>query len=266
MRKHRRRKSGGGSSLFPYLSPTSDRFTLYADMLRQPHLLVAGATGSGKSVVINALIYTALFQHPTDQSGGAQFILIDPKRVELSQYKSLPHTVEYASEPDTMRQALYHAIQICEARYASMQKDGRRYWGGGDLYVIVDEFADLMTTQKRLILPVVQRLAQIGRAAQVHIILATQTPISKVLPTEVKCNFDARLALRTRSAQDSRNITGFKGCESLPRYGFGYYMTPERSKVEALPMIGAAELAARVHWWEVQKSPWRRLLNLIRSA
>lgn len=247
--------------LFPYLSPSGERYKLYADMLRQPHLMVAGATGSGKSVVINALIYTALYNHPTTGANGALFILIDPKRVELSQYRALPHVIEYASEPDTMRHALNTAMALCESRYKAMQRAGERLYSGGDVYIIIDEFADLMTTQKRLIMPTVQRLAQIGRAAKMHIILATQTPISRVLPTEIKCNFDSRLGLRTRSAQDSRNITGLKGCEALPRYGYGYYMTPERNAVEVLPMIPAAELAERVTWWTRQKSPLNRWKN-----
>lgn len=254
--RQRRRKS-----LFPYLSPTGDRYLLYADMLRQPHLLIAGATGSGKSVVINALIYTALFNHPTNGSGGSLFILIDPKRVELAQYKSLPHVLHYASEPDTMRQALYNAMTLCENRYKAMQKDGSRKYKGGDIYIIIDEFADLMTTQKRLIMPIIQRLAQIGRAAKVHIILATQTPIAKVLPTEIKCNFDARVALRTRSAQDSRNITGVAGCETLPRFGYAYYMTPEQTKLTPVPMIPEEELEARVKWWTAQKNPLHRIKN-----
>ena len=217
-------------------------------MLKQPHLLIAGATGSGKSVVINALIYTALFDHPTDGSGGSLFILIDPKRVELAQYKALPHTLQYASEPD-------------ENRYREMQRDGARLYNGGDVYIIIDEFADLMTTQKRLIMPPIQRLAQIGRAAKVHIVLATQTPIAKILPTEIKCNFDARIALRTRSAQDSRNILGLAGCEALPRYGYGYYMTPEQTRKTALPLIPDQELSARVQWWTDQKSPLQRVKN-----
>lgn len=252
--RERRRKS-----LFPYLSPSGDRYILYADMLKQPHLLIAGATGSGKSVVINALIYTALFDHPTDGSGGSLFILIDPKRVELAQYKALPHTLQYASEPDEMRQAIYNAMQLCESRYREMQRDGARLYNGGDVYIIIDEFADLMTTQKRLIMPPIQRLAQIGRAAKVHIVLATQTPIAKILPTEIKCNFDARIALRTRSAQDSRNILGLAGCEALPRYGYGYYMTPEQTRKTALPLIPDQELAARVQWWTDQKNPLQRI-------
>lgn len=235
-----------------YTTPAGDVYTLYEDMLKQPHLLIAGATGSGKSVVINALIYTALYKFPWQDPDGAQFILIDPKRVELSQYKRLPHTLCYASEPDAMREALQYAMQLCEDRYKQMQRRGLRKFPGGDIYVIIDEFADLMTTQKRLIMPTVQRLAQIGRAAKVHIILATQTPIAKVLPTEIKCNFDARVALRTRSAQDSRNILGAACCESLPRYGYAYYMTPESSYKTQVPMIDGQEIENRVNFWRKQ--------------
>ncbi len=238
-----------------YNTPSGERFKLYADMLRQPHLLIAGATGSGKSVVINALVYTALYQMPGDGAGAASFILIDPKRVELAQYKELPHVLRYASEPDTMREALRYAMRLCESRYVSMQRNGLRKYPGGDVYIIIDEFADLMTTQKKAVMPLVQRLAQIGRAARVHIILATQTPIAKVLPTEIKCNFDARVALRTRSAQDSRNITGINGCEALPRFGYGYYMTPDHEGTVQLPMYSDADLAARVRWWTDQQTP-----------
>lgn len=254
MFNNRQRKSDE-LSLFLYQSPSGDLYTLYADMLKQPHLLIAGATGSGKSVVINALMYTALYNFPGDQDGSSEFILIDPKRVELVDYKNLPHTIYYASEPDTIRHALTLAMNICENRYKTMQAARLKKYNGSHLYIIIDEFADLMTTQKQFVVPIIQRLAQIGRAARVHIILATQTPIAKILPTEIKCNFDTRLALRTRSAQDSRNITGVKGCETLPRYGYGYYMTPERNKVEALPMIPDEELNARVEWWEQQKPP-----------
>ena len=210
-----------------YTSPAGQVCTLYEDMLRQPHLLIAGATGSGKSVVINALIYTALYKFPWPDADGVQFILIDPKRVELSQYKRLPHTLCYASEPDAMREALSYAMQLCENRYRSMQRAGVRKYPGGDIYIIIDEFADLMTTQKRLIMPIIQRLAQIGRAAKVHIILATQTPIAKVLPTE-----------------------------------FAYYMRPEGHYKTEIHMYSEAETAGRVKWWIDQaRGPLHKLFN-----
>lgn len=232
-----------------WTTPTGDYFTLYKDMLKQPHLLIAGATGSGKSVVINGLIYTALHDSPA----AVEFILIDPKRVELVEYKTLPHTVAYASEPGNMVQALEKAMEITEARYQAMQRQRVKKYPGGALYVVIDELADLMTTDRRHVQPLLQRLAQIGRAANVHIIAATQCPLAAVIPTPIKVNFDARVALRTRSAQDSRNILGVKGCELLPRYGQGYYMTPDGLTLYNIPMQDPASVKTMLDYWKRQK-------------
>ena len=231
-----------------YKTPGGQVYTLYKDMLAQPHLLIAGATGSGKSVVINGIIYTALHDSPAR----FQFILIDPKRVELAEYKKLPHTLQYSSEPGDMVQALEKAMEITETRYKVMQAQGLKKYQGGGVYVVIDELADLMTTDRRHVQPLIQRLCQIGRAAGVHVIAATQCPLSAVIPTPIKVNFDSRVALRTRSAQDSRNITGFRGCELLPRYGQGYYMTPEGFKLYNIPMTAPEDIAALVRYWEKQ--------------
>ena len=229
-----------------YKLPAGTYYNLYADMLTQPHLLIAGATGSGKSVIINGIICTALYQSPADVA----FILIDPKRVELAEFRNLPHVIKYASEPADMIQALEMAMKATETRYKAMQRDWVRKWTGGALYVIIDELADLMTTQKRAVQPLLQRLAQIGRAAQVHIIAATQCPLREVIPTAIKVNFDARVGLRTRSPQDSRNILHATGCEKLPRYGQGYYMTPEGLTLYNIPLISDAERARLVNHWK----------------
>ena len=126
-------------------------------------------------------------------------------------------------------------------------------YSGAALYVIIDELADLMTTDRRHVQPLLQRLAQIGRAANVHIIAATQCPLAAVIPTPIKVNFDARVALRTRSAQDSRNILYSRGCEDLPRYGQGYYMTPEGVKLYNIPMIDPAEIDRLITYWKHQR-------------
>lgn len=238
-----------------WTTPGGERYKLYADMLQNPHLMVAGATGSGKSVVINALIYTALYKFPlsAECSNSVGFVLLDPKRVELSVYKCLPHTLRYASEPAEMVQALRYAMQIVEERYREMQRQGVRKYDGRDVYIIVDEFADLMTTNRKQVQPLIQRLSQIGRAANVHIILATQCPLAKVIPTEIKVNFDARVALRTATAQHSRNIMEQTGCELLPAYGQGFYVTPSGTTLYEIPMISEEELSARVKWWMDQK-------------
>ena len=225
-------------------------------MLQQPHLLVAGATGSGKSVVINGIMYTALFKSPAQ----VQFILIDPKRVELIDYKPLPHILRYASEPGEMVQALDYAMEITERRYKAMQARYIKNYDGGAVYIIIDELADLMTTARRQVQPVLQRLAQVGRAANVHIIAATQCPLASVIPTPIKVNFDSRVGLRTRSKQDSRNILGLPGCETLPRYGQGYYMTPAGLQLYNIPMYDPAEVQRLVDYWKHHSRPRLRWL------
>lgn len=234
-------------------TPPGQVYSLYRDMLKQPHLLIAGATGSGKSVVINGLVYTAMYDSPA----AVQFILIDPKRVELVDYKPLPHTLMYASEPGEMVEALEKAMEITESRYKAMQRQRVKKYPGGALYVIIDELADLMTTARRQVQPLIQRLAQIGRAANVHIIAATQCPLATVIPTPIKVNFDSRVALRTRSAQDSRNILGLTGCELLPRYGQGYYMTPDGLKLYNIPMQPQEGINALVKYWQRSRPRFR---------
>lgn len=229
-----------------WTTPPGQYYNLFADMLQQPHLLVAGATGSGKSVVINGIIATAL----KDSPAAVQFIFIDPKRVELIDYKCLPHTLQYASEPGNMVQALQLAIDTTERRYKDMQRQHVKQYAGGAVYVVIDELADLMTTNRKAVQPIIQRLAQIGRAANVHIIAATQCPLSAVIPTPIKVNFDSRVGLRTRSKQDSRNILGVPGCECLPRYGQGYYMTPAGLQLYNIPMYSPAEVARLVNYWQ----------------
>jgi S-DNA-T family DNA segregation ATPase FtsK/SpoIIIE len=232
-----------------YQTPSGNAYTIYRNMLKQTHLLIAGATGSGKSVVINGIVSTALFNSPAK----AEFILIDPKRVELAQYKNLPHTLLYASEPVDILKALDRAMILTESRYREMQRKGLKRYDGSDVYIIIDELADIMTAYGRKAAPIIQRLAQIGRAANIHIIAATQCPLSSVIPTPIKVNFDARVGLRTRSAQDSRNILGFNGCEELPRYGYGIYITPEETLRTEIPMVADEESERLLNYWKTYK-------------
>lgn len=226
-------------------TPPGKAYSLYLDMLRQPHLLIAGATGSGKSVILNGLISTLLYRGPQE----AQLILLDPKRVELAEYRKLPHAIAYASEPGEMVPTLELAMQIIDCRYRQMQRAGLHNYAQNHVYLCIDELADLMTTNKRGVLPCLQRIGQIGRAANVHLIACTQCPLSEVIPTPLKVNFDARVGLRTRSAQDSRNILGVTGCERLPRFGQGYYMTPEDFALWNIPMLPDEERQRLIKWW-----------------
>jgi len=231
-------------------TPGGQRPVIYGDIAKQTHVLIAGKTGAGKSVVINGVIYSLLIERFPEQ---AQFIFIDPKRVELSQYKNLPHCIMYASEPGEPEKALRTALYYIECRYKTMQKTGLKKYNGGDIYVIIDELADLMTTARKTVLPLLQRIAQIGRAAKVHIIAATQCPLSSIIPTEIKVNFDTIIGLKTATKQHSRNIIGLPGCETLPPYGYGYYITPSGLTLEKLTMIQENNLKSVVQYWTSRK-------------
>lgn len=244
-----------------YKSPEGAIYPLFEDMLKQTHLLIAGASGSGKSVLVNGIISTALYRFPDE----IQFILIDPKRVELAQYKNLPHTIGYYSEPDNMILGLQNALKLIENRYMTMQKQSVKKYQGGHVYIIIDELADLMTTNRKTVQPILQRISQIGRASNVHLIACTQCPLSSVIPTPIKVNFDSRVGLRTRNKQDSRNILDHSGLETLPRYGQGVYLKPEGETLIKIPCIKDEELDRLVKWWECQKPytiPQRKQFNI----
>lgn len=243
--------------------PDGEYYTVHELLLEQNHLLIAGKTGSGKSVVVNGLISCALFKYPGAQAGGCAFILIDPKRVELSMYKNIPHTVKYASEPEDMVQALYVAMSIIENRFQRMQAQGLRKYTGGDVYVVIDEFADLVTIDRKRVTPLVQRIAQLGRAAKVHLILCTQTVLAKILTTEIRCNFDTIIGLHVSRAQDSRLVLGVDGLEKLPKYGKALIQTPEDDELLEwdVPMVEDDEIGRLVKHWEDQLPTWNRIVG-----
>lgn len=230
------------------LTPSGSYPRLCADILKQPHTLIAGATGSGKSVLINSLIYAAMYNAPSEN----QFVLIDPKRVELIAYKQLPHTIDYASEPANIINTLKRCINIMEQRYIELQRQRLKRYQGAEIYVIIDEFADLMTTQKREALPILCRLAQLGRAAGIHLIVATQRPTRDIINGQIKVNIDSRIALRCPTAQDSRNIINRKGAELLPKYGKAFYLTPDtiRPVLVNIDLIPEAEINRLINYWK----------------
>lgn len=230
-----------------HVTPGGRYANIYANMADQTHLLIAGRTGSGKSVVVNGIIHSLLCRRTCSQE---QFILIDPKRVELSRWKSAPHCIGYAADNLSDRKAaLVQAVKIIEDRFEYMDRSGLKLYDGGDVHVIIDELADMLTTQKQDVLPLLQRIGQIGRAAKVHLIACTQCPTAQILSTQLRCNFDSILGLRTRSAQDSRNIISMKGCEQLPQYGRGYYITPATEGTVSLPLIQEEELERVAQHW-----------------
>lgn len=237
-------------------TPGGERSVLYTDLLNQTHLLIAGATGAGKSTVVNGIIHAALFNSPAK----VQFILIDPKSCELDEYKHLPHVLKYADALPDCVNALEYAMNIVNARMREMKKRKARLYDGSDVYVIIDELMVLMTREKKRALPVMQDILSLARCAKVHLIACTQSPIAKVIPTELKCNFDSRLALRTVSAQDSRNIIGISGCEQFPNpvidhKALGYYRRGAVMDVHVLPMIQPDAMQAVLNHWKKNRKP-----------
>lgn len=221
-----------------------------ADMLKRNHLLIAGTSGAGKSTLMRSLIHHLLAYSPSQKA----MVLLDPKKVDLYQYRNLPHTYSHADTIEGCIASLREMRSVILKRYEMMQAQGLTLWPGGDVYIIVDELADLMTTARKDVLPLLQSIGQIGRAAKVHLWCATQCPIVKVIPTELKVNFDGIVGLRTRSAQDSRNILGENGCECLPMYGQMIYHTPSLmdNYHTITPYVSDDTIGNRITFWNAQ--------------
>ena len=235
-----------------YRTPAGAVYTPFLRLAERPHLLIAGATGSGKSVALNGIIHSLLMKNSPFR---CKFVLIDPKKVELIQYADLPHTAKYASEhPDIVR-ALQWAVDETDRRFSAMQAAGVREYDGTDLYVIIDELADLMVSIKKETLPLLQRLAQVGRAAHVHVIACTQNVLATTIPTVLKCNFSTVLGLRTMNSQQSRMLISAPGCEMLPdpkREGKGYCFVRDGADLEKLLIYKypEADTEAVIRWWK----------------
>ena len=183
-----------------------------------------------------------------------QFVLIDPKKVELVDFRSLPHVARYASEPADMLRSLAWSVEETDRRFSVMQAQGVKEYNGPHLYVIIDELADLMTMHKKEVLPLLQRLAQIGRAARVHLFACTQNVMAVTIPTVLKCNFSAVLGLRTATKAQSRMLIDVPGCETLPNpatEGKGYAFLRDGADLKKLLIYKYPDsvLPSLVRYW-----------------
>ena len=220
--------------------------SIVADLTSMPHLLIAGATGSGKSVCINALLLSMLYKFsPAD----LKLILIDPKMVEMQIYSSLPHLiVPVVSEPKKVVSALNWAVNEMQKRYALFSKLGVRNisqfraktermeikdpYEMPYLVIVIDELADLMQVASADIELCIVRLAQKARAAGIHLIVATQTPRADVITGLIKANIPCRIAFQVASKLDSRIILDESGAEKLTGMGDMLYLPPNSAKLE----------------------------------
>jgi S-DNA-T family DNA segregation ATPase FtsK/SpoIIIE len=227
------------------------------DLIRMPHLLIAGATGSGKSVCLDSLIMSIFFKSTPQE---ARFLLIDPKRVELAQYQDLPHLLyPVLTDPEEATVALKWAVAEMESRYKLMAEKGARHIGGFNelvkseleswtpksedpeteppktlpyLVIVIDELSDLMLTAAKDVETSITRLAAKARAAGIHLILATQRPSVDVLTGVIKANLPTRISFQVATKIDSRTILDRMGAEQLLGKGDMLFQSPGANNVE----------------------------------
>ena len=202
------------------------------DLASMPHLLIAGTTGSGKSVCINTIILSLLYRHTPDK---CKFILIDPKMLELSTYEGIPHLLcPVITEAKKAASVLGWVVKEMENRYKLMTKEGVRNIDSYNakhtlampyIVVVVDEMSDLMLVAGKEIENYIQKLSQMARAAGIHIIMATQRPSVDVITGTIKANFPTRISFQVTSKIDSRTILGEQGAEQLLGKGDMLYMS-----------------------------------------
>ena len=224
------------------------------DLTSMPHLLVAGSTGSGKSMLINSFLLGLLYKHSPDT---LKFILIDPKHVELSVYNGIPHLLTpVITDMNSVNNALKWALSEMTRRYDLLKNDGMRNIDGynetkekdeklSSIIIVIDEMADLMLTKGVEIENSIVRLAQMARAVGIHLVLATQRPSVNVITGLIKANIPARIALSVASAIDSRVILDQMGAETLLGKGDMLFKSPDLGRTIRLqgPLVTEEEIS-----------------------
>ena len=232
---------------------------IVGDLNSMPHLLIAGTTGSGKSVCINTIILSLLYRHSPEK---CKFILIDPKMLELSTYEGIPHLLcPVITEAKRAASVLGWVVKEMESRYKLMTRVGVRNIEGYNLkhklpmpyiVVVVDEMSDLMLVAGKEIEGYIQKLSQMARAAGIHIIMATQRPSVDVITGTIKANFPTRISFQVTSKIDSRTILGEQGAEQLLGKGDMLYMS-------------SANKTVRIHAPFVSENEIEKINNYLRS-
>ncbi len=231
-----------------------------ADLHKLPHLLIAGATGSGKSVAMNAIICGLLFNHTPEQ---IKLLMVDPKRVEFPGYNGVPHLLApVVTDPEEASGALSWLLVEMDDRYRKFSEIGVRNIGVYNekvppqqrlpyIIMLVDELADLMMTSPEIIEAKLVRLAQMARATGIHLVIATQRPSVDVVTGLIKANFPARLAFAVSSQIDSRVILDEPGAEKLLGRGDGIFMAPDSPLLRRVQgcYVSDSEIQALVGWW-----------------
>ncbi|MBO0858660.1 MAG: DNA translocase FtsK, partial [Chloracidobacterium sp.] len=263
------------SKLTLALGKTIDGANYVADLAKMPHLLIAGATGAGKSVALNTILASLLYKSSPEE---VKLILIDPKRLELGLYADIPHLLSpIVTDPKRASYALKWAVAEMESRYKRLASFGVRNIeqfnieieanskrvlesNGGEeakalpyIVVIIDELADLMMVSARDVEESITRLAQMARAVGIHLVLATQRPSVDVITGLIKANFPSRISFRVSSKVDSRTIIDSNGAEQLLGQGDMLFLPPGTSRL------------VRVHGAYVDEKEVKRIADFVRS-
>ncbi len=236
---------------------------IVGDLFSMPHLLIAGTTGSGKSVCINTIILSLLYRHTPDK---CKFILIDPKMLELSTYEGIPHLLcPVITEAKKATSVLGWVVKEMESRYRLMTKEAVRNIDGYNakhklsmpyIVVVVDEMSDLMLVAGKEIENYIQKLSQMARAAGIHIIMATQRPSVDVITGTIKANFPTRISFQVTSKIDSRTILGEQGAEQLLGKGDMLYMSSANRIIRIhAPFVSDNEIAKVNNFLRSQAEP-----------
>ena len=240
-----------------------------------PHLLIAGTTGSGKSVCINTIILSLLYRHTPEK---CKFILIDPKMLELSTYEGIPHLLcPVITEAKKAASVLGWVVKEMESRYRLMTKEGVRNIDSYNtkhklpmpyIVVVVDEMSDLMLVAGKEIENYIQKLSQMARAAGIHIIMATQRPSVDVITGTIKANFPTRISFQVTSKIDSRTILGEQGAEQLLGKGDMLYQKPGSSSPVRLhgAFITLKEIEDVVGYISQQPKPTELILETVKDT
>jgi len=234
------------------------------DLGKLPHLLIAGSTGSGKSIFLHSVILSLIYKSPPD---AIKFLMIDPKRIELSVYEGIPYLLHpVVLDPKTATKALRWLVDEMDRRYAIFEEVGARNLDSYNenfekklpyIIVIIDELADLMVVSSREVETLLTRLAQMARAAGIHLLVATQRPSVDIITGTIKVNFPARISFQVTSKIDSRTILDTQGAERLLGAGDMLFMPPGSSYLERIhaPYVSEKEVKNIVKYLKTLGEP-----------
>ena len=227
-------------------------------------VLISGATGSGKSVLLGGIINAILRSYsPSGSASGksCSLYLCDPKIVEFQRFRTAPHVVGYAENYDGIMRLLDDIDRLMMDRYETMKHKGLRKWDGERVFVFIDEIGDLMLTRRAEFLPRLTHILNLCRAAGITVFCASQSPSRLTIPAQVQLNCTVKIALRCDTAIESRQVVGEPGAEALPQYGFCLMKKPGAPiSKQALPYVKDDEID------ETMKAVYKAKLAMLRTA